>query len=544
MRYDCDLCIVGAGPVGLALALECERYGLDVLVLESGGKETEPKPTKDSDATIVDPRHHDPMEQTVRRALGGTSWLWAGRCVPFDRIDFRPRDFVPDSNWPIGYEDIEPWYRPASSYLQAGYTFSFPLTRPLTSGLTLDRVERWTKEPRVAVLYRERLQKSERIKILLHRTVIDLDLDKEGQSVRALVVATDKGRVRIKARRVILAAGGIESTRLLLAVQRNWPEHFGGTDGHLGRYYMGHLTGTIANLVLADAGSSADYDFFRGASGAYARRRFMLSAETQLQNQVLNTAFWPSNPALEDARHGSGLLSALFLCGRRLRSEPLAVPEMEIKSEPSSLSAHLLNLVKDAPGSFKEVSTILYDCFFGKPKQPCYTVKNPGGRFGLRYQAEMMPNSQNRITLTDQVDRHGLPRVAIDFRFTDRDVRSVIDSHRLLDSALQANRIGHLEYRYPSEGLYAGVLAQAIDGHHQCGITRMGDDPRTSVVDRNLKVHGVDNLYIVSASVYRTDGQANSTLLAVALGLRLVSHLHDRLTSPGVGEIKFGAHPE
>src|SRR5215470_11068208 len=87
----CDLCIVGTGPVGLALATECERLGLDVLMLESGGSEAHPKPTKDSDAVIVNPQHHDPMEMTVRRALGGTSWLWPGRCVPFDPIDFIPR---------------------------------------------------------------------------------------------------------------------------------------------------------------------------------------------------------------------------------------------------------------------------------------------------------------------------------------------------------------------------------------------------------------------------------------------------------------------
>ena len=101
-----------------------------------------------------------------------------------------------------------------------------------------------------------------------------------------------------------------------------------------------------------------------------------------------------------------------------------------------------------------------------------------------------------------------------------------------LDTALQANEIGHLEYRYPSERLYDGVMEQSIDGHHQVGTTRMGDDPRDSVVDPNLKVHGVDNLYVVSTSVYRTDGQANSTLPAVAFAMRLAHHIHCLADNP------------
>jgi choline dehydrogenase-like flavoprotein len=537
------LCIVGAGPVGLALAIACERLGLDTLVLESGQSEIYPKPTKDSDALIVDQEHHDPMEMTVRRALGGGSWLWAGRCVPFDPIDFIPRDFVPGSDWPIRYEDVQPWYRSACEYLQAGDTFQIPFKRELGSGLTVDFLEHWTIEPHVAVLYRERLQNSERIKICLRTTVIDLDLGEEGRWVQALVVATDKGKVRVKARRVVLATGGVEATRLLLAVQRNWPDHFGGTDGPLGRYYMGHLAGTIANLVFDDPRSSTDYEFFRDASGAYARRRFMLTWETQLKNKVLNTAFWLANPQLNDSRHKSGILSALFLLGKRLRSEPLEVREIEIRSKPYQVGAHLLNIVKDSPCLVRDTFLILYDEMFNKPKLPAYTIRNRGGRVKLRYHGEQVPNSHNRITLTDELDRHGLPRVAVDFRFTDQDVRSVVDSHYLLDASLQANGIGHLELRYPSDQLYDGVLEQSIDGHHQVGTTRMGDDPRDSVVDQNLQVHGVDNLSIVSTSVYRTDGQASSTLLAVALAMRLASHLAGATKNPLISERAWPCEP-
>ena len=262
----------------------------------------------------------------------------------------------------------------------------------------------------------------------------------------------------------------------------------------------------------------------------------MLAQKVQLENRLLNSAFWLDNAPFRDSRHGSGILSAFFLAltvpaiGRRIRSEEVRL--VEVGPKPYAVGAHLFNIVRDAPGATKDVYMALRDRVFRKPQKPGFTFLNRGGRFTLHYHGEQVPNPESRIVLTDEVDRHGVPRVSIDFRFSEQDCRSIVDSHRLLDTALQANKVGHLEFWHPPEQLQDRVMEQAIDGYHQVGVTRMGDDPRESVVDPNLKVHGVDNLFVVSASVYRTDSQANSTLLAVALGMRLASHLNSTMGSP------------
>ena len=115
--FSPETCIVGSGPVGMALALEFERLGRDVLMLESGDRSFDNQIAGASRAEIVDPRRHADMSLTVCRALGGTSWTWGGRCVPYDDVDFAQRDFVADASWPIDHRTIVPWYALAAKVL-------------------------------------------------------------------------------------------------------------------------------------------------------------------------------------------------------------------------------------------------------------------------------------------------------------------------------------------------------------------------------------------------------------------------------------------
>jgi choline dehydrogenase-like flavoprotein len=523
----------------MALALESERLGDDVLVLESGGIEVRPDTEEASRAVIVDAERHARMEISVCRALGGTSWTWGGRCVAYDDIDLIPRPFVAGARWPLTHDEIRPWYKKAAEYLICGNdNFETPYGRELSDGLTVDFVERWSREPRVILEHRDRLLSSQRIKLSLDSTVTSLNLSADGKRIESLSVTSSKAQPAaqpaahrvVKARRFILAMGGVETTRLLLHAQQRWPQHFGGAGGPLGRYYMGHISGKIANIVFDNPTGIDDLDFKLDGSGAFYRRRFMLTAETQLKHHLLNTAFWPDNPPFYDPDHRSSVLSSVFLAlafpptGRRLLAE--AIRLVHTGPKPYRIAAHLRNAILGAPRGAKDICKILSDRFFKKPKKPGFLVRNRGGKYAIHYHGEQIPHPDSRITIGSEADSFGVPRAVIDLRYSDQDVESVIDSHKVLDQALRSNGIGHLEYRYPSEQLHQKVYAQASDGVHQAGTTRMGDDPAQSVVDSNLTVHGIDNLFVASSSVFPTSGQANSTLMAVALAVRLVDHLH------------------
>jgi choline dehydrogenase-like flavoprotein len=299
---------------------------------------------------------------------------------------------------------------------------------------------------------------------------------------------------------------------------------------------MGHISGKIASIEFESAAVVEDLDFKLDSTGSYIRRRFTLSKRVQCERSLRNTAFWLDNPPFYDARHGSGILSAVFLAlaissvGRRLLPE--AIRLAHIGPRPRSIGAHLWNVLVEAPQAACDALTILNDRFLRKPRKPGFLLRNPSQKYALHYHAEQEPNPESRIVLKGGADSFGLPRVAIDLRFTDGDVRSVVDSHAVLDSTLRSRAVGNLEYWFTKDQLSSSVMAQASDGFHQVGTTRMGNDPRTSVVDVNLKVHGIGNLYIASSSVFPTSGQANSTFLAVALGLRLAHHLGSRAEGP------------
>src|ERR1051326_7230448 len=110
IRLQCDVCVVGRGAAGVALASELLSSGLDVIVLEAGDEHR----SRDVDpfkGEVVDPTRHPYLHHYRERRFGGTTAVWGGGCVPFDPIDFETRDYVPMSGWPFGDAEIAGYYR-------------------------------------------------------------------------------------------------------------------------------------------------------------------------------------------------------------------------------------------------------------------------------------------------------------------------------------------------------------------------------------------------------------------------------------------------
>ncbi|GJD49795.1 hypothetical protein OPKNFCMD_2529 [Methylobacterium crusticola] len=524
-----DVCIIGAGPAGLSLAVELARLGLSTLVLESGGTREESFAQDLSGADLADPARHDDMRIAVARRLGGTSNLWGGRCLPFDPVDFRPRPGMPD--WPIGPDDLTPFLPTACRLASCGEpVFDAPVPGVAASDDTFSftRLERWSGRPRLQVSHADALATDPLIDIRLHATVVDV-LFTESGVVRAVVVARPSGeRTTVPVERLVVAAGGLETTRLLLALQRRRPRLFGGADGPLGRTYMGHVIGEIADITFATDALDAAFDYQRDRNGCYVRRRFVPSPAAQNEHDLLNIAFWPVVPMMADAGHGNALLSLAFLA---LSIDPIGralLPEaLRVRHVPKSVARwpHVRNTCRGLPGALLSGSRVLWQRYGAATRLPGLYVRNPGRRYGLSYHSEQSPRADSRVRLCDRIDATGLPRLHIDYRVHEDDARAVVRAHDLLGGWLARTGFGRLEYRQPAERNVEAVMRLSGHGTHQIGTARMADAPARGVVDRDLRVFDSPNLYLASAAVLPRSGQANPTLTVIALAVRLAHHI-------------------
>jgi choline dehydrogenase-like flavoprotein len=157
------------------------------------------------------------------------------------------------------------------------------------------------------------------------------------------------------------------------------------------------------------------------------------------------------------------------------------------------------------------------------------------GKLGIILEQELNPDS--RVMLGDEVDAFGQRRMILDWRLTERDIHTMRTAAEIVGRSLAARGYGRLKVRDWLREEPADIPQMNEGGDHQIGLyhhlctTRMSEDPRTGVVDRDCRVHGIDNLHIAGGSVFATAGFANPTYTIVQMALRLGDHLGARLAT-------------
>lgn len=542
-----DVCIVGAGAAGISLALSLSGQGLQVLLLESGRMREDATTQALYGGEVVDERLHSPPDKYRHRRFGGSTAIWGGRCVPFDAIDFEKRDWIADSGWPIGYESLAPFYPQANQLAEAG-RFAYdadqlfgsgtsPLIRRLVSKVVLtNSLERFSCPTHFGERYETRLRVARDIQVLLGANCTRVVLQPDGRAVRELSVSTLGGkRFRVAARSSVLALGGLETPRLLLASRDVAPLGVGNDHDVVGRYYMCHIAGNVGQLTLSGSPSEVQHGYLRSPDGIYCRRRLSIAPQEQRRHGLLNAVARLHFPRIADPSHGNGVLSGLFLArnlisyeyGKRLRDGAEGGLALQAR--------HLRNVLLDPLDTAAFLGHWALKRTLAARKFPSVILRNRSNRFSLEIHAEQAPRRDSRVTLCESVDALGMPRLRVDWRYGPEDIASVRRMLDLIAVELQHTGSGRLEY--DPDTLEQDLMRFGAYGGHHIGTTRMGADPRNSVVDADCRVHGVDDLYIASSSVFPTSSQANPTLTLIALSLRLGKHLGERLrTTAPAGE--------
>ena len=520
------VCIIGAGAAGIALALEMERLGIDTCVLESGGFKPDEQ-TRDLYRGESAGLPYQFADGSRSRYLGGSSNCWGGWCRPLDPLDFEKRDWVAHSGWPFGLDELLPFYARTHAVLKLGPNNFDPQfwedaigrhdvrRLPLVTGNVRDTVSQFSPPARFGRLYRKELGRSQRISVYLYANVVNIDTDGAARTVSKVDVATLSGRrISVRAKLFVLATGGIENARILLASNQIRPAGLGNGHDLVGRFYMDHPRLMSADIQFSRAWSrnklyDIKYHYQNAAVSAHGTRiasQFALTADLLQRERLLNARVWFFSMF---AGEGSRAAEALIRCKQGLLHKDQ--PGWHLGRDLATMAAHPGDTV-----GFALTRTL-------HPRSLIRNVK-------LQAIVEAEPNPDSRVTLSEQKDPLGMNRVRVAWHLTTNVQRTFDRTFALIGEELQRSGVATVKLDAPIEGQPWPI---GLEGTwHHMGTTRMHDSPKEGVVDRNCRVHGMTNLFIAGSSVFPTVGANFPTITIVALALRLAGHLAVELSTP------------
>jgi choline dehydrogenase-like flavoprotein/nucleoside-diphosphate-sugar epimerase len=543
-NLQADVCIVGTGAAGVSLALHLLDSGLDLILLEAGG-ETEDKDTQSLyEGDTVDEALHSPPDKYRQRCFGGSTTTWGGRCVPFDPIDFERRPWIAHSGWPISFDEVEPYFARATRLCEAGENdydgrTAFGPNPPemfkafSSERITTDTLERFSLPSNMGARYRHKLATSKKLRLFTYANVTGIELVPGGDQVRAVRVGTLSGkRFRVEAKSIVLATGGLEVPRLLLASRDVHRNGIGNAHDVVGRYYQCHIASNVAELRVDGPVSNVRHGYELSPEGIYCRRRITLVPEEQRRRQVGNLAARLHFPTIIDPSHRLGVLSGLYMAKFFISYEYSKRLHGGDQATLGRYLAHARNIVFDSADTLRFLSHWIRKRTLATRKFPSVILRNKSNRFSLEVHGEQEPRAESRVMLIeDKLDPFGMPRIRVDWRYGQKDIETVRITLDVIGEELKRAGVGTLSY--DPDTLERDVMRYGAYGGHHVGATRMGNDVRTSVVDADCQVHGVDGLFVASSSVFPTSSQANPTLMIVAMALRLGDHLKTRHLATG-----------
>ena len=506
LTLSCGVCIIGGGVAGLIAASRLSASGRRVVVLESGDR----KPLDRFDVfNAVEQTGSSYLHDVTGRvrALGGTSNTWGGRIMPLARHDMGPRDYLGLGAWPIDraeldrfVPEIERLFRLDQSSYEERPDSQRRGKDPLPDG-RLDMTPRWSKWPtfrrrNVAHLLRDMIAANRNPEIWLNATACDLLVDgAAGRLAGVKAMSVNGKRMTVTADLFVLAAGTLETTRLLLQLDALTDGRaFSGCEA-LGRYFNDHLKIEAGRIQPLDSKrTNLAFGYHIGGS-----TRRGLHLETTAAAQSEDEA--ASGYVTIRAEYGPlSLHHYLRNVGKSAQARQFSdlAPRREIAKDLRNFAPALYWRVRHKQMYFSASIDLFVDA-----------------------RIEQTPCALSRLRLSSQRDKLGQPMLEMDWR------KTALDGRTLRSVLLRARRF------WRSTGLDAtspvawsvdpdqdDLIERAIDTRHPAGTARMGVDRRTSVVDPRLACHAAPNIFVASAAVFPSSGSANPTLTIMQIACR------------------------
>ena len=512
MSTQYDVIIIGTGAGGGTLAYHLAPSGKRILLLERGGYLSREKDNWDSRAVFIDNKYKAKENWSDREGksfhpgihyyVGGNTKVYGAALLRFREQDFgqvKHQGGISPA-WPIGYDELEPYYTKAEHLYQVHGEHGVDPTEPPASKPYLYKPV--SHEPRIQELHddfkrmgyrpfslplgirlnEEQREKSACIKcstcdgypclvnaksdaqvtcvdpalqhanvtLLTHAYVSKLETSASGREVTKVHVERNGARETYSASLVVVSCGAINSAALLLrSADEKHAQGLANSSGVVGRHYMCHNNSALLAL---------------------SRRP--------------NPTVFQKTLAVNDFYHRS-----------KDWEYPLGHIQMLGKSDLEQLRS---GAPAFAPGlALDQMAKHSID-------------------FWLT--SEDLPHPDNRVV----VAKHG----EITLRYTENN----LEGHKRLVAKLK-DMLGHLgcEQHLVPQNIYLGKKIPIAGTAHQCGTVRFGRDPKTSALDVHCKAHNLDNLYVVDASFFVSSTAVNPSLTIIANALRVGDHILKRL---------------
>ena len=500
---DSVVVVVGSGAGGGTLANELSSKGIDVVLLEAGPRIPESEFENDEYAMSDKLGWNDPRACTgdsfvarefaenpvsMCKGVGGTTLHWAGMCARFQAHEFRAAttygavDGAALADWPLGLDDLEPYYVRAEAKMGVSGTNGIPRHRGSNNyrvvaaggrriGYTAIRTNNLAinVEPRDGrngcdqigfcmqgcrsgakwTTANSEIPKAEatgRCEVRPECMALRIEHDARGR-VSGVLYADRRGAHHVqKARLVCVAGNAIETPRLLLNSETpTFPDGLGNSSGAVGRNYMHHTAGNVF------AEFDRPVNMYRG-----------------IQNAGLIADEWRHDPARG------------FVGGFLFVTSMFGLPYYAALVAPRSWG-------RDYAGWIEAYACVADVGFVG----------------------EDLPLADNRVSLhSERKDRYGLPIPSIR-------IDACPNEHAMRNYAFK--KAGEL---FAAVGAKRVIEAPPLPSGHNLGTCRMSDEAGAGVVDAWGRSHDIPNLFVSDGSQFTTSGSANPTLTIVALAIR------------------------
>ena len=510
IEMHCDICIVGAGAAGLYLATCLTEHDVRVIVLEAGGQDCVDQASIGFES-IQSAAFYKGADEGRAFGLGGTTALWGGVLAPYTQRDLRSEKQEHIDTWQdivrrVDLHKAEVLKRLGFHNQEGGHYFNVKRVASTSTSSGVNSLDILTAEMmpfrtrKLSSLPKKSGDSRKSLKVFLNAVVKDWEISESRSPsvVGAVCCQAGNNELKVYADSFVVAAGTIESTRILLEIQRSGDIEALTVNDTLGFYLGDHLSCAIAIPKASNFAQTVEQFGPIFVNGKMKSFRFV-----------------ERNAAENSARYFAHFIFDQDNAGFRVAKQALAALQARSKTE---ISVSELN---------RGVAGLIGLAWYRFANSKLYIPK--GTPIRLQLDIEQQPSRRNRISLGDDIDQFGRPVAVIDWDVRAEDFHAVEETTcRLLE--LWPNNDETMPSILPLRG---SQIESPHGTYHPVGTCRMGPK-KGDVVGRDLKVNGTENLYVLSTAVFPSAGTANPTFSMFCFGEALVHTLLGSTDSCGI----------